>query len=141
MSTFKLQLIEADGRLYEGECQSVIVPTTDGLYGIMANHCPVIASIIPGEVKFTVPTKDGGSEVRYAAVSYGLLKVENGDVMILVDSAEKPEEIDENAARRAADAAKEALLQKRSRQEYQMVEAKLARAINRLRTRAHHIEG
>lgn len=140
MSTFKLQFIEANRCFYKDDCLSVIVPTTDGLYGIMANHCPIIASVIPGEVKFIIPTKDGGTEVRYTAVSYGLLKVENGDVMILVDSAELPEEIDENKARRAADAAREALLQKRSRQEYQMVEAKLARAINRLRTRAHHFD-
>lgn len=52
---------------------------------------------------------------------------------MLVDSAERPEDIDENRAKRAAAEAKEAILQKRSIQEYQQAQANLARAINRLR--------
>ena len=56
-------------------------------------------------------------------------------MLILADSIERPEEIDENRARRSLAAAKEALLQKRSIQEYKMVQANLARALNRLNTK------
>ena len=48
-------------------------------------------------------------------------------------NAERPEEIDANRARRAADQAKEALLQKRSIQEYRVAQYNLARAMSRLR--------
>ena len=72
-----------------------------------------------------------------AAVSQGLAKVENGGVLILVDTAERPEEIDAKRAKRDADAAKEALLQKRSIQEYRAAQATLARAISRLRVKRH----
>ena len=65
-------------------------------------------------------------------MSNGLLKVEDGEVLILVDTIERPEEIDINRARRDADAAKEALLQKRSIQEYHTAQANLSRALNRL---------
>ena len=68
-------------------------------------------------------------------MSAGLVKVEDNDVLILADSIERPEEIDENRARRSLAAAKEALLQKRSIQEYKMVQANLARALNRLNTK------
>ena len=54
-------------------------------------------------------------------------------MLVLVDSAERPEEIDENRAKRAADEAKEALLQKRSIQENRIAQAQLARAVSRLR--------
>ena len=57
-------------------------------------------------------------------------------VLVLVDAAERPEEIDKNRAERAAAAAKEALLQKRSIREYRLAEANLARAINRLRVKS-----
>ena len=50
-------------------------------------------------------------------------------------TGELPEEIDLNRARRAADEAREALLQKQSIQEYRTAQANLARAINRLRIR------
>ena len=52
------------------------------------------------------------------------------------NTAPAPEEIDEARARREADQAREALLQKRSRQEHQVAQATLARALNRLRVKA-----
>ncbi len=54
---------------------------------------------------------------------------------MLVDTAERPEEIDANRARRDGDAAKEAILQKKTIQEYRSAQAHLARAINRLRVK------
>ena len=46
-----------------------------------------------------------------------------------------PEEIAEARARREAAQAREAILQKKSRQEYQLAQAPLARALNRLRVK------
>ena len=76
-----------------------------------------------------------GGENQIAAVSGGLGKVEDGEVLVLVDSAERPEEIDADRARRDADAAKEAILQKKSIQEYRSAQANLARALSRLRVK------
>ena len=60
--------------------------------------------------------------------------------MILVDTAERPEEIDARRARRDADAAKEALLQRKSIMEYRAAQATLARAVSRLRVKHHHTD-
>ena len=60
------------------------------------------------------------------------LKIEKGEVLVLVDSALRPEDVDEVRQRRAADEAKEALLQKRSIEEYHAAQARLARALARL---------
>ena len=65
-----------------------------------------------------------------------MVKVEANDVLVLVDSAERPEEIDAARARREADQAREALLQQKSRQEYQIALARDAWALNRLRVKA-----
>ena len=73
--------------------------------------------------------------MRLAAVSPGMVKVERNDVLVLVDSVERPEEIDIVRAQREVDEAKEILLQKRSRQEYQIAQATMARALNRLRVK------
>lgn len=53
----------------------------------------------------------------------------------MVDTAEHPEEIDENRAKRSAEQAKEAILQKKSIQDYYAAQAKMARAIGRLRVK------
>ena len=132
MDVFQVHILAADRTFYEGPCESLTIPLTDGEEGILAHHSSMIAAIQPGSLRYRAP---GEPEVR-AAVSPGMIKVENNEVVILVDSAERPEEIDEARARREADQAREALLQKRSRQEHQIAQATLARALNRLRVKA-----
>ena len=69
-------------------------------------------------------------------VSTGLVKIEENEVLVLVETAEKPEEIDRLRAERAAVEAKEALLLKKSLQERRSAEMKLARAMSRMRAKS-----
>ncbi len=131
MDTFQVHILAADRTLYEGPCVSLTIPASDGERGILAHHSSMMAAVVPGMLRFQPP----GEEVQLAAVSPGMVKVENNEVLVLVDSAERPEEIDEARARREADQAREALLQKKSRQEYQLAQGSLARALNRLRVK------
>lgn len=131
MNFFQVYILAADCAFYEGPCESLIVPTLQGQYGILPNHSNMIGAVIPGTLIYKLPEEPD----KQAAVSAGLVKVENNEVLVLVDSAERPEDIDENRAKRAADEAKEAILQKKSIQEYRSAQAHLARAINRLRVK------
>ena len=115
MSSFKVHILAADESFYEGECESLVVPTSNGQYGILAHHANTISAIVPGEMLYRLP---GGQEQRAA-----------------VSSGERPEEIDANRAKRAADAAREALLQKQGFREYHEAQVTLARAIARLRVK------
>lgn len=134
MSSFQVFILAADNVLYEGPCESLIVPTLEGQYGILANHSNMISAVVPGELSYRVP----GETEQFAAVSAGLVKVENNEVLVLVDTAERPEDIDANRAKRAADEAKEAILQKRSIQEYRSAQANFAREINRLEVKRRY---
>lgn len=129
MKTFALHILSPDRTFYDGECESLVLPIVDGKYGIMADHSNTIAAVVPGELSYRTP--DGCT--HYAAVSAGMVKVEDNDVMVLVETAERPEEIDASRARAAADAAREAMLQKLSRREYYEMRISLARAMTRLR--------
>ena len=131
MNTFTLHLLGADRLFYEGQCYSVTVPASDGQYGVLAGHANLITAIVPGELTFTVP----GDEPVTVAVAAGIMKVEDNDVLILVDSVLRPEEIDADRAREEAAAAREALMQKKSRQEYRSAQAQLARAVTKLKVR------
>ncbi len=133
MRTFKVHILAASNTFYDGECESLIVPTSQGQYGIMAGHSNTISAVVPGIMSYRIP----GESARIAAVSSGLLKIENNEVLLLVESAERPEEIDANRARNAADAAEEALLQKQSLREYHTAQTTLARAIARLRVKGN----
>ena len=112
---FFLHILAADKPFYEGECVSLVVPTLQGQYGIMAHHSNYISAVVPGELDFTVE-EDGKEKRIRAAVSEGIVKVEKNEVLVLVDTAESPDEIDESRARRAADAAKEDMLRSQKTQ-------------------------
>lgn len=134
MNKFKVKILAADKIFYEGECTSLIIPTTEGEYGILANHSNMLGAIMPGLLKVKLTDDE---DFNIASISNGIFKIENNEVLLLVDSIERPEEIDINRAERDAKIAKEALLQKMARQEYYTTQIKLARAINRLRVKSN----
>lgn len=131
MNTFKLTVLSAEKPFYEGDCYYLAFPSVDGEFGIQANHSNMIAAIVPGTLRVTVP----GEEEQIAAISDGIIKVENNTVLILVDTIERYEEIDENRALRAMEEAKEAILQKKSIKEYYDAQARMTRALGRLKTK------
>ena len=131
MNNFNLHILASDKTFYEGDCDSLIVPNPQGQYGVQANHCNTISAVVTGVMEITPHDE----EKFTAAVSNGLIKIEDNDVLVLVDTAERPDEIDVNRAKRAADEAKEMMLQKRSIQEYQAAQEYFARSLNRLKVK------
>ena len=45
MDTFQLNILAASSAFYEGECESLVVPTPDGKCGVLAHHSNAIAAI------------------------------------------------------------------------------------------------
>lgn len=131
MDTFHLEILAADGAFFRGECMGVVVPTPNGRYGILAHHSNLIGAVVPGIVEFTAP--DGLR--RSALVEAGLVKVEHGSVLLLVDSAERPEDAEANCVHREAERKREEELQRRSIREYQAAQAALARAVRSIHGR------
>ncbi len=132
MNTFKTHILAASNTFYDGECESLIIPTADGQYGILAGHCDIISAVVPGVMTYRIP----GEKDQIAAVSAGLVKVEDGEVLVLVDYAERPEDIDAIRAEEEAAAAREAILQKRSIREFHAAQMTLARAASRLKAKS-----
>lgn len=131
MNTFNLRILAADRPFYEGECAALRVQLEDGQYGVLAGHAPVVAAVVPGVMKYTLP--DGSAETVY--VSDGILRVNKDDVLVLTSTAERPDEIDAKRAERSMEAAREAILHRKTEEEYKQAEARLARAIARLKAK------
>ncbi|MBQ9155940.1 MAG: ATP synthase F1 subunit epsilon [Eubacterium sp.] len=131
MNTFSLRIYEADDTFLTGQAEMVVIPTVDGDYGVMAGHENMVVSVVPGKLAYRL----AGQETRYAFVASGMMRIEDNEVLILTEAAEHPEEIDMVLAKRKEAAAREAILQKRSIQEYTLAQATLIRAINRMRVK------
>ena len=129
MDNFKLQIMASDHMVFDGDAQSVSLPTTEGSVGILAHHSNIIMAVVPGEI--TYRAADGSEET--VIVSDGLLKVENGEAMILVDTAERPDEIDEARAQRAEERAREELKRANTNRDIALASAELSRAMSRIK--------
>lgn len=90
-------------RVFQGECESLTLPTADGQYGVQAGHSPVLVALEMGIMQFTV-----NGETRSVLVGDGIAEVTPAYVMLLVDSAERPEDIDKNRAEAPASAPRNA---------------------------------
>ncbi len=122
MSSFGLRVLASDKVFFEGRVQMLVLPAVDGEAGILANHADMVIAVTDGEMRFQ--TEDG--QWHYAVVGTGLAEVINNRALVLVDTAERLEEID-------AKRAQEELRQKQSIEEYYLTQATLARALSRLK--------
>lgn len=130
MKKFNLKILAADHIFYTGVSEYVALPTTNGEIGIMANHCNLVAAIVPGILRHKL---DGNQFI--ASVSDGIVKVENGEVMVLVSTIETADEIDEEYQRRQIEELNEQMQQQQSIKDYYLSKAKLARSLARLKTK------
>jgi len=71
MRTFQMHLLEADKVFFEGECESLVVPTTVGQYGILAGHSNMISAVVPGVATRVVDTI-GAGDSHIGALMVGL---------------------------------------------------------------------
>ncbi len=99
----RVEVVSAEGRIWEGDATQVITRTTEGDIGILPGHTPILSSIIEGVVD--VQTVEG--ETWIAAVDAGFLSVADNRVSILAERAEMSHEIDLEKARRELARAKE----------------------------------
>ncbi len=129
-SLFSLKIIACDGVFYDGDCEILIYPGSDGEIAIM-NHHEVMTGVVEiGEIRF----KDAEGQWNSAVVSSGLISVyKDGSVKLLAYSCERPEDIDAFRAQEALERAQEQLSQKQSRIEYHISTANMARAMARLK--------
>ena len=133
MNSFILNITASSGEFYQGSCESMVLPVKDGVYGVQAGHSPVLVAIHMGMLKFTV---DG--ETREILVGDGIAEVTPTFVLLLVDSAERPEDIDKNRAEAARIRPEERLQHKQSMHEYYQTKIALDRAMQRLQTAAKY---
>ena len=130
MNTFSLKVIASDKVFFDGKCGIIIVPALDGEQAIMSHHEDMVIAIDEGEMRFQ---PEGTDNWEYAVVGMGFVEIVNNRVTLLVETAERPEEIDVARAREAKERAEEQMRQKQSIREYYHSRASLSRAMARLK--------
>ena len=127
MTTFPLKIVTPDGLIYDGPAEKVIVRTTAGDIGILANHTNLAAPIGMGQATIVV---DG--ETKYAACMGGMVSVVDGLVTLVPITFEWGVDIDVARAAASERRAREVLENKTASEiEVKLAEARLKRALVR----------
>ena len=129
MNTFYLRVISSNKIFFDGRAEKIVLPLEDGEKAVLAHHENMVIATSIGEIRIT--TSKG--EQVIGVVGEGFVQIVNNRVVLIVDSAEKPEDIDRVRANEAKIRAEERLRQKERLKEYKQSEASLARALTRLK--------
>ena len=129
MNTFGMNVVASDKTFYQGRGVSITLPAKDGGITILAHHADMMVAIVPGEIR--IETAEG--EKLVAVCGGGFAQVINNRVTVLVDTLERPEDIDVKRAQEALERAQEQLRQKQSQQEYYVSKQALSRAMARMK--------
>jgi len=124
----KLEMVTPYKRVLSEEVDEITAPGFIGELGLLPGHTPLLTTLKVGELSYKK-----GSEQFHVAVNWGYLEVEEDTVTVLVETAEKADEIDLERAKAALGRAEDAL--KTLSQEdknFKIMEAALQRALIRI---------
>ena len=76
-----LEIITPDTKLFSGEVKFVKLPGSDGSFGVLNNHAPIIASLKKGTVKVT----ETNSKVLDFEINGGVVEVLKNKMIVLAE--------------------------------------------------------
>lgn len=96
----QLEIVTPDKSLVREDVDEVELPGSDGYFGVLPGHTPLLATLQVGEMWYRV-----GSEKHFLAIAHGFVEVLPDRVTVLAQLAERAQDIDiaraEAAKRRA----------------------------------------
>jgi F-type H+-transporting ATPase subunit epsilon len=126
---FDLDIITPERVVYRDKVVSFSAPGVEGSFQVLFNHAPLLSIIGVGKTKLMT---GGGQEVLYATGG-GFVEVKDNKVVVLVESAERADEIDVPRAEAARNRAEGRLKSKDTNVDIARAQVALLRAMNRLR--------
>jgi F-type H+-transporting ATPase subunit epsilon len=92
--TLTVRVIAPDKTVWDSEAEEVILPSTTGQLGILTNHAPLLTALETGVMRVR-------AEKNWIPIALmgGFAEVDDNEVTILVNAAERGDSIDKEEAR------------------------------------------
>ncbi len=101
-----LEIVTPDRALLREEVDEVVVPGSEGEFGVLPGHTPLLSMLKIGELWYRQ-----GQEKHFLAVAFGFVEVLPDRVTVLAQVGERAQEIDVQRAERAKQRAEQRLAQ------------------------------
>ena len=126
-----LQIVTPDRLIVQEQVDEVEIPGSEGYFGVLPGHTPLLASLTVGELWYRK-----GQEKFYLSLAFGFAEVLPDRVTILARLAERAEDIDVERAEEARRRAEQRLSQSASEFDYERARIALTKSLMRLQVSA-----
>src|SRR4051812_21919504 len=89
-TTFRVEVLTPEGQVFDDEVEMVSTRTTVGSIGVLAKHQPLLALLDPTELRLY----RSESDIERFAQAEGYMQVSPDGVLVLVEEAIKPGDLD-----------------------------------------------
>ncbi|NJK99577.1 MAG: F0F1 ATP synthase subunit epsilon [Spirulinaceae cyanobacterium RM2_2_10] len=96
-----VRVIAPDKAVWDDAAEELILPSTTGQLGILTGHAPLLTALDVGVMRVRA-----GKDWLAIALMGGFAEVEDNQVTVLVNGAERGDQIDRTTAQKEFDAAK-----------------------------------
>lgn len=137
MKDILFKIVTPEKVVYSERVSQVSLPTKEGEITVLPDHESLIGIIVPGEI---CVKRNREGEYHFLAVSTGFVEIDQNEVKVFADTAERPEELDEAAVLKAKAEAERILHDKAFASEIAFADAEshLRRELARLRVLRRH---
>jgi len=124
-----LEIVTPDKALLSEQVDEVVVPGSQGDFGVLPGHTPLLSSLRVGELWYRT-----GQEKHHLSVALGFVEVLPDRVTVLAQIGERARDIDVARAERAKQRAERRLAGQLSQEEYDVERARISllKSITRL---------
>lgn len=97
MNTMFVSIVSAEKELFSGDVTFFAGTSIGGELGVYYGHLPLLTQLVPGQVR--LKKADDTEEVFW--ISGGLLEIQPNQIIVLAESAERADDLDEAEAKAA----------------------------------------
>jgi F-type H+-transporting ATPase subunit epsilon len=126
-TSLALEIVTPDRAIVSQQVDEVELPGSDGYFGVLPGHTPLLASLQVGEMWYRV-----GQQKHYLAIAFGFAEVLPDRVTVLAQIAERAEDIDVSRAETAKQRAEQRVARPQADMDFERARVALLKALTRL---------
>ncbi len=143
MSSIRFKLVALSGLKFDEDVYEILLPTMDGQIGVLPGHMPLVSVATHGVIGVRRSANDKDDMIEYFATNGGVIEVKDNILSVLVDEADRSDEINEQEAKEAYELANKMKLEAKDQVSLEHAQSLIDRQSVRLQVaglkrRRHH---
>jgi F-type H+-transporting ATPase subunit epsilon len=126
-TSLALEIVTPDRAIVSQQVDEVELPGSEGYFGVLPGHTPLLASLQVGEMWYRT-----GQQKHYLAIAFGFAEVLPDRVTVLAQLAERAEDIDVSRAETAKQRAEQRVARPQPDMDFERARVALLKALTRL---------